>query len=595
VATAHEFFDYIVKQAAPLPTLQEVVLKTNPGLEVLLKTLGDRVSGGRRKDIQEFYSCFRPIRLQPRNTAYTSFFLYGSEPQWEDIFNDYDAPRDFTSEVIQIVGDSLKSKEVRLIAIAGSAGSGKSTTLKRIAIQLSSIGTPVFFTSSDQLPALHHFEHALDLLPGPSVLIFDNATLATSILPDYLSAAKRASLKHIFIIAGRANKLTERLPLIKSVVEVKEFPMPDLSSNDIDSIISLLERTHMLGKLANMPQTQQRQVFLSYAHNQILVAMRRATLGHGFDDIIKHEFLTAEPVEAQMLYLCASIVTDAQSPISKQQLLGCVNLSPSETLQLIQENLRGILIPIPSNPHYYMARHRVIAQLIVEQFAPRQMLKEAYINLLKVIAHDLPVGTNASSAIVRLYRRIINHTTIYNRFSEHLKEARTIYSSLTKSFSRDHHFWLQFGSLELEYGELDNAANYIEQAHKYAPDDALVVTTRAHLRYKQSINANLLESARVLREEAREILRAQMVARAQDIYPYHVYCTQELAWINHWLHTNKEKIKALEELRAFAKQIVETHTFSPRLKEISTQIHNAYLDLAKPDTSSGSQFNPVIK
>jgi hypothetical protein len=86
-----------------------------------------------------------------------------------------------------------------------------------------------------------------------------------------------------------------------------------------------------------------------------------------------------------------------------------------------------------------------------------------------------------------------------------------------------------------------------------------------------------------------------MALRAQDTYPCHIYCTQELAWINRWLTTRKEKIKALEELRAFAKHMFESHTFSARLKEISTLINNSYLDLAKPDSATGSQFNPVLE
>jgi energy-coupling factor transporter ATP-binding protein EcfA2 len=490
--------------------------------------------------------------------------------------------------------ESLKTKEVSVLAVTGSAGSGKSTILKRAAVQLASAGTLVFFTHSEELPALHHFETALDLLPGSSVIIFDNATLATGILPDYLAAAKRATRKHVFLIAGRSNRLIDRLPWIKAAAKVREYPLPDLCPEDIDSIIDTLERTHMLGQLANTPRGQQREVFQSYAHNQILIAMRRATLGRGFDDIIKNEFLTAQPVEAQMLYLCASLVTDAQFTISRQQLIGCSPLTPSETFQIIQQNLRGLLVPCFSNPDQYTARHRVIAELIVEQFAPRQMLKEAYITLLRAIAHDLPIGGRFSSAVFRLYRHLINHSTIYDRFAHHLAEARSIYASLTRLVSRDHHFWLQFGSLELEYGELDSAANYIEQAHKYAPQDEIVQTTRAHLLYKQSLKVNLVETAREMRNEARAILRAQMATRPKDYYPYHIYCSQELAWINHWLMSLKEKKNALEELGAFGKQALQVHPTVARLKEIVAQINNSYLDLAKPGSTGGSAFNPVI-
>src|SRR5271165_3451444 len=141
-----------------------------------------------------------------------------------------------------------------------------------------------------------------------SVIMFDNAGLALGIMADYLAAAKRCPLKHILIIGARTNRMVERLPILSALVHSTECAIPDLSSSDIDNIIDLLERRMLLGRLANMTKEKQREVFLGYAHNQILVAMRRATLGSGFDDIIKNEFLTTEPLEAKMIYLCASLV-----------------------------------------------------------------------------------------------------------------------------------------------------------------------------------------------------------------------------------------------------------------------------------------------
>jgi hypothetical protein len=594
--TAKEFFELLGSAVGQFPSLNDVVLKTNPGLEGLLKVVGKSLSVTNRRHIEEFYSCFRPVRPPQKNDHYRSFFLLGSEPQWDDINNDLDAPRQFNADLVNELQECLKGNDVSLFAITGPAGSGKSTVMKRVAASLASLGSLVFFTHCEELPALHHFEAALDLLPGRAVLFFDNASLAIGILSDYLAAAKRSSRKHIFVIAGRSYKLVDRMAGLNRVVKVRENPVPDLNVQDVDNIIDVLERNHMLGQLANTPRHKQRDMFFSYAHQQILVAMRRATLGPGFDDIIKDEFLKTEPLEAKMLYLCAALVTEAQFTISKQQLIACIDCSPAETLALLHTNLRGVLVPVSGSPDRFTARHRVIAELIVERVAPRAMLKEGYINVLKTISHDLPIGGNTSSAIFRLYRRLINHRSIYERFAHHLAEARSIYSTVASFFSRDHHFWLQFGSLELEYGELDSAANYIEQAFKYAPHDNIVLTTRAQLFYKQSLSVNLIEAARDLRNDARAILDEQMKKRVGDQYPCHVCCTQELAWINRWLVSIKERKDALEELRTFANQAILKHSGSERMKEAVKLINDSYLDLAKPDGSgSGGGFNPVVQ
>ena len=593
--TAKEFFDLLTNRIGTLPSLEQVVLKSNPGLDILLKSIGDQISDTKRRRIEAFYSCFTPIRPGPQRPDYRSHFLLGTEPQWEDIYNDFDAPREFNAHIIKAVQESLKEKDVSLIAVTGSAGSGKSTTLKRTALTLANSGHLVFFTHSQELPALHDFESAIELLPGRSVIFFDNATLAIGILADYLAAAKRSHLKHVFVIAARTNALVDRFPALSAIVRSADFPMPDLSLSDINNIIDLLDRRLLLGRLANMPKEKQREIFLGYAHNQILVAMRRATLGSGFDDIIRNEFLTAKPLEAQMLYLCASLATDAQFTISKQQLISCVNYPPAETLKLIQDNLRGVLIPALSSSDRYSARHRVIAELLLEKIAPRTMLREAYIALLKAISHDLPFGGDrTNSANFRLFRRLISHRSIYERFAHHLSEARSIYSAIASNFSRDHHFWLQFGSLELEFGELASAANYIEQAYNFAPHDKIVINTRAHLIYKQSLEVTLIEEAQELRNEARTTLLNQMSQYPSDNYPFHIYCSQELAWIHRWLVRNTDKKKALEELRAFANECLQSHAYSTRLKEIATAINGAYLDLAKPNSEGQGPFNPVI-
>ncbi len=320
--------------------------------------------------------------------------------------------------------------------------------------------------------------------------------------------------------------------------------------------------------------------------------MRRATLGAGFDDIIKDEFLKLEPLEAKMLYLCASFATAAEFSISKQQLLACVTARPAEVSNLISHNLRGILIPT-SNPERFLARHRVIAEFVVDKIAPRSVLKEAYISFLQALAHDIPFAGKLNAS-VRLYRRIINHTTVYKRFSFHLAEARLIYSSIAPFFNRDHHFWLQYGSLELEYGELHQAANYIEQAYQYAPDDDFVQTTRGLLLYKQSIAATQPEVAKDFRDRARDIIKAQAQARPLDHYPCHVFCANELNWINRWLTLAREKKPALEELRVFAMKAAAAHPTSRDVKNIAKSIEDAYLDLAKPGSDAASSFNPVL-
>lgn len=474
-----------------------------------------------------------------------------------------------------------ESKYATLITLSGSAGSGKSTALRRAALKLAQEGELVFFTDSEELPPAHHVAGAVELIPKRPVLILDNISLALGRLVDYVDRFRREGLAATFIVAGRTSKLIERLPELKELVDLEELHMPDLSIPDIDAVISVLDQHNQLGRLANTPLHEQRAVFQTYAHHQLLVAMRWATLGRGFDEIIKDEFLQVAPLAAQMIYLCTCLVTAAQFTIAKQQIIACSSSTPAETLAYLQYNLKDIVVPSESHPERFIARHRAIAEQIVDHVVPRAMLRDAYIRLLKVLSHDLSYPVNTGTRTFRLYQRLINHSSIYRRFSAHIDDARAIYDTLAPFLKRDYHYLLQYGSLELEFGELDAAANYIEQAFAYAPDDRLVVNTRGYLLYKQACTTNLKETAHKLREEAREILLRQVEARPGDVYPKHMLCSQELSWINHWLPFAADRKQPLTELREFAMKAAKDHSSSEDMQDIFKRIKDAYLDLAK--------------
>jgi SIR2-like domain len=581
IGEAKEFFELAADLVKPFPDRETVLLSTNPDLEGMFALIKANISRSQQANLEEFYRCFSPVR-QPQTIAQTrKLFLQGAEPTWSDIYNNLDAPRTFTAELMKAVEASANSKTSTLITLSGSAGSGKSTLLKRTALTLAQQGHLVFFSDSEETPQAHHVAGAIALIPKRPVLILDNISLALGRLVEYVGRCRKDRIAATFVVAGRTSKLVERLPDLKRLVELKELHMPDLSIPDIDAVIEVLERHNQPGRLANKPLHEQRGFFQSYAHHQLLVAMRWATLGRGFDEIIRGEFMQTEPLAAKMIYVCTCLVTAAQFSISKQQIIACSPVSPAETLAYLQYNLKDIVVPSDGHPDRYISRHRSIAEQIVDHVVPRPMLRDAYIRLLKVISHDLNYPVDTGTRMFRLYQRLINHTSIYRRFSAHLEGARAIYDTLTAFLKRDYHYLLQYGSLELEYGELDVAANYIEQAFAYAPDDRLVVNTRGHLLYKQAIATNLKETADMLRGEARDILLHQMESRPGDVYPKHMLCSQELNWINHWLPYAGEKKQPLTELKEFATKAAKEHSSSPDMQEIFRRINDAYLDLAR--------------
>jgi hypothetical protein len=109
------------------------------------------------------------------------------------------------------------------------------------------------------------------------------------------------------------------------------------------------------------------------------------------------------------------------------------------------------------------------------------------------------------------------------------------------------------------------------------------MTTRAQLFFKQARVAGSFEVGQQLRNQAVQILQAQFRDRPKDDYPVHIYCSQELAWINHWFMTAKQNRVPMEDLRAFAANAAKNYPRSRKVQEIFKVVSDAYLDLAKPD------------
>src|SRR5262249_33659672 len=155
----------------------------------------------------------------------------------------------------------------------------------------------------------------------------------------------------------------------------------------------------------------------------------------------------------------------------------------------LQDDLRDVVVPYGSKGEYFGARHPLIADWLINEGVSREDLRRAYVALLSVLAKEMPTQRRRSSPSFRLFWRLINHAELYGRFHKSIDNARAIYRAIEDAFSEDPHLWLQYGSLELEYGELELASLYLNQAQSLAPADNFINTALGHLDMRKAIEA----------------------------------------------------------------------------------------------------------
>ncbi len=582
IGTTSDFLAWIAAKGSEIAPKDDVLKVSFPGLIELVAS----IKLGNEKDIRavkEFGAHFHTIPTDIRNpTKGRSLFLLGATPKWEDILCDRDAPREISKRVIEEIEGRLLSAPNRVVmaSLLGSAGSGKSTLLRRVAIQLARAGHTCFLTNSESLVRFEDVALALTHIGKKAVLFFDNAETIVSLLPHLFRAMLTIDYPPICVIACRTNDFDRMLPRLPKEIVTLEFQMPNLSRDEIRGVINVLDRENLLGQLKGMNATQRIAEFENKANKQLLVAMREATSGRGFDEIIEDEYRSLTPPEAKLLYMCVALATEAGYRLTLQEYVGLSRVPPADCLSLLSRNLKDIVLRAGANDDLLMLRHRRIAEHMVNRAAPRDDLREAYFRLLGVLSSEIE-GSTRRSRTFSLYKSLIHHHVVFRRFGENFDEARQVYDLLLSKFSKNAQFLLQYGSLEMEAGHLDVAQNYLEQAESLDPRNPFIANARGQLLLKKAISATSKAAAVELRDEGSDVLMANISdPELDDAYCYHIYCLLRLHWARKWCEGLQEKLIELERLRTIVTEAFRAFPLDRPISEIKLEIERDYFALA---------------
>jgi hypothetical protein len=575
-----DFLNWIKSIVHELPERNEILKNTFPNFIDISSY--SKVSNTKRESIKEFSEAFNRIPSDYVLKGGRSLFLLGATPKWEDIFQERDVDRTSTDELFDYVNEKLSSEnELNVLSLTGTAGSGKSTILKRLGLRLSQSGVTTFLSYSDCFPKFRHITNVVENIKGRVVLIFDNAENVLSFLPNLLKELNKLEETPIIILSTRPNHLNNLTTKLEPILKLKKFVISDLNDEEIYSLIGKLKKENLLGKLNGKTKSQQYNAFRYVAKKQILIALKEATSGLKFNEIIKNEFEEIGNVEAKTLCLCVALSTQLGYTNSKQDFVGFTKGTYAEALHHLNNTLRGTIITAGPTENKIMLRHRILADYIIKYCANLEMLKDAYIRVLSVLAPELKISQGYSRKF-NLYRSLINHRSLYKLFKNNIEHARFIYDSVSPFFDDDAQFWLQYSSLEIEgrEGDLDLAENYLSQAESLSPTSYYIQTAKCNLLYKKSEIQTEFNDAFQYKEEADLIANDLILSDgSEDPYIFHIYSRGVYNYIKNWVMTKEIKAKMLKELLNRIKTGINLHPSNERLETIYNSVNRAYLNL----------------
>ena len=365
-----------------------------------------------------------------------SDFFRGAAPTWKSIRERYDAPRDKFDALLDIVlvGEADEppvgsQRQTRFTFVDGPAGTGKTTLLKRLAWDLTSINQPVVWLRHPTLVQLDLIEELLDKAQKRVYVFVDNAADTARQLLNIISRSRTRRLQVSFILADRRNEWRAEARSLS--------PEPDdiialgrMSAHEVDLLLERLERAGELGTLKSLPKDEQRRRLTERSGRHMLVALREATEGRAFDEIVVDEFenIPTETGKAAYLQICALYQFGV---VTRAGLLSRATLVPIADLgeRVLQPTIK-VIIEHQTRSDWqptYAARHEEIAKIVFRRRLDTSLRRAKYIqatlDLLDVGYRD---DQRAFSQLVsaRWLRLIVRDADLISAIYAHAKSLR---------------------------------------------------------------------------------------------------------------------------------------------------------------------------
>jgi hypothetical protein len=512
-----------------------------------------------------------------RRVAKREIFFEGAEPTWEDIVNGLDAPRGITQQLTEALTADLSGPNHYILV--GHAGSGKSTTLRRVALELSRRGHTVYFCKSAQILEKGPVLDLITSMGDKHVFLFlDDAILHMEAVDDILRAAEDANVT--FVLADRPHVVFPRIRSMRAI-KPKLVEMPYLDKEDCESIISKLAEYGMLGELKGKSHFEQLRRFLARSRKQLLVAMKEATSGKGFDVIMGNEFSSLSGENARLAYTITCISYMHGAPVRRRHLLASIEGSDLERLNTIEYDLREVIVPWNDNDDLLCPRHRLIARKISTEISPPGLRLEAVTGFLTQLSSDItPENISRRTPEYLAYRSIINFDNLLDLFGEDYEVISAIYGELKTYYPNDYLFWLQFGRAEVYFDHFSVAENYLNQSlgiRQVGNFQALHNLGVLYLkRARQDENA---ASAEADAKRGEELLRQQIGERGEvDAYPYAALVTHKLRYLK--ARGSLKYNEQLEELVQLAEIGIRKYPYDEAMQEAQQEALREYLMIA---------------
>ena len=414
--------------------------------------------------IARFLQQFRDLRqFEPPSSDLTRHFYAGYEPHWRNILDNDDAARLVTERSLTAIRQTAQRADTHqtIFVLTGSAGTGKSTGLLRIARSLVADGLPTFEFRADEDLDINAVIQWLRAAPDTVLLFPECADFADSLR----ELAQKCSLSEQTLLVVGAERSDRRRQLRQKIDEAhlrleSEFEYGLLTDYDIGSLVAKLGSRRRLGHITRRNVYQQHAYFRTTASRRLFEGMANLEGGQGFRIRIKDDYNRIHNSHLKRLYAATSIGYYFGHPVP----LGIA----AKVSQLPVKELERLLT---GGEHDYVLieekgvrpPHRFTAELVVKSALDGDDRYDAVRRIALAVAPHLDI---AASRILtrpyRLLRPLLYHGNVLWLVGEH--RGRELYETIQEAYDWNGRYWDQRALFESELGNHPQARSYAENS-----------------------------------------------------------------------------------------------------------------------------------
>lgn len=513
------------------------------------------------------------LRLTTPLKSAVGEYLLGREPTWHDIAEGIAVGREFESELKK----RIEQPEVRTVLLTGTAGSGKSTTLMRLALSFHADGKEVLALNSHNNIVFRLTSHAVRDANADVLVIDDIDNFgfnATNFINQLISDSP-----NLRVVAALRSNRYERLEIGSHIDPTTSlvFGIPPLEDSDIELLLDALSNANRLGYLKALTRAKQIEVFREKAGRQLLVAMIEATSNRRFDEKVASECHDlVQDRETGLVYGIVAVATHLRNVVMRDEIMLAAGDSSNKALNKIESLLNQQLF-IAFGGNQIQLRHRVIADRVVDYYKSEGLLSDPLEGLFWMLATKVHPELSKYSRESKFLRRLMNHDLLINLTSD-VETPRRAYASVESLLNWNYHYWLQRGSYEVEVGNIDLAENFLNQALSMAPDDYKVQTEWAYMSLKRaSLNPTAIDAPGRADEAFKHLEEAIDNRGHMDSYPYHILGSQGLGWVRRAVISAHDKAQTLARLERIVGEGVRRFPLQRDLTKLQSDIKKEIL------------------